>query len=902
VILGRETEQGLLSNLLDRLRSGEGWTLVVVGEVGIGKTTLLDWLGRGREGIAVLKAGGRESEADLPFTALADLLRRLEGRIALLPGPQARALGSALALVDGANGDRLAVNAAVLNLLGNRAEPQPLLLLVDDYHWLDSASRGVIDFIARRTGPLGIGLVVATRGPTPPDYHGQTLVLDVLSEEAASALLRAADRIHPDVERKIAFLAAGNPLALVELPLGLTEQQRHGSVPVDSPLTVSTTVERAFRARLDRLTPGGRRALLCVAEERTGALAVVKRALSVLGLDLNYLEEGIAAGLLIADGPTIRFRHPLLRSVAHQTADQDEVRSIHGSLASIVDDEDQSAWHLAAASLGPDETAAKALEGAAQRALARGAAAPAASALQRAAELSEDPRHRVARISEAARAAHRAGNMALTSTLIEEARRLSGPSHSDPTLLLFEADIRMRKGDYAGAYGTLRLEAGRIAGRDPRRAATMLLLAAKMRVYRFEATEAVREVDEALRLVPESDWDVVHLASVAMTSVMSGAEGARQATLRAMEAAIASPHGHTHTLGIGWPLVWLEEYEPARAFITRSVDLQRAGGHLAYLPQALLPLAELDFRTGRWDDARTNALEALRLFEESEQPTEAAVASALLARLAAVGGDAVGARDHAAAAERSDLGSGLRAATAYAEAALGLLELGSGMYAEAIGHLQQARLRAENGGIGEPGMLAIHADLVEAMVRQGDRAGAAAMASELCQMADAVGGNAMRAAGLRCLGLVAPDHLFREHFEAALSIHQGLTTPFELGRTELCYGERLRRAKSRVDARRHLRNALTIFDALGAEPWAERCEIELASSGETLNRSSSARSLTPQERQVANIVAAGATNREAAASLFVNPKTIEFHLGNVYRKLGVRSRTELANVLRQWQG
>lgn len=904
MIVGRQIEQNLLSRLLDRLLSGEGWTLVVTGEMGIGKTTLLDWVGQTDEGqnggrVSVLRAGGRESEADLPFTAIADLIRPLEDRIESLPVPQARALGSALALVDGANGDRLAVNAAVLNLLGNRARQQPLMLIVDDYHWLDSASRGVIDFVARRTGPLGIGLVLATRGLSPPDHQGENLILDGLSDEASADLVRSADRIHPEMIRKIVELAAGNPLALVELPLGLTEPQRQGARPLDQPLTVSASVERAFRDRLDHLTGDARRALLCVAEEGTGAREVILGALSGLGLNHRSLDESVAAGLLISDGSNVRFRHPLLRSVAHQTAAAEEVRSIHSLLASEVDDEDQRAWHLAAAAEGKDEIAAAALEQAAKRALSRGAAAPAASALQRAAELSEDLHVRVARISAAARAAHRAGNMSLTSTLIDEARKLTGLAEADPTLLLLDADIRMRRGDYAGAYGALRLEAVRIADRDPRRAATMLLLAAKMRVYRFEAIEAVREVEAALELVPEIERDVVHLASVAMTAVMAGAPRARAATLQAMDSAIASPHGHTHTLGIGWPLVWLEEYEPARAFITRSVELQRAGGHLAYLPQALLAMAELDFRTGHWDVVRTNTAEALRLFHEGQQPTEAAVASAMLARLEAACGDADAARAHADAAGRSDLNSGLRAATAHAEAALGLLELGKGNYPEAIGHFQQARLLAEAGGIGEPNLLALHGDLAEALARHGDREGATAVVSELRRLAESMGRQSARAAGLRCQGLMAPEEGFVAVFEEALSIHLGLPTPFELARTELCYGERLRRARSRVEARQHLRHALTIFDVLGAEPWAERCRAELASSGETVDRSGPVRRLTPQERQVANIVAAGATNREAAASLFVNLKTIEFHLGNVYRKLGVRSRTELANALRQ---
>jgi tetratricopeptide (TPR) repeat protein len=289
-----------------------------------------------------------------------------------------------------------------------------------------------------------------------------------------------------------------------------------------------------------------------------------------------------------------------------------------------------------------------------------------------------------------------------------------------------------------------------------------------------------------------------------------------------MDAAIAAPHGHTHTLGIGWPLVWLEEYEQARAFISRSVDIQQEGGHLAYLPQALLALAELDFRTGRWDLARINASEALRLFEEGQQPTEAAVASALLARLEAASGDDEAARHHAAAAEGSDVRSGLQAATAYAAAAIGLLGLGQGNYLDAIEHLRRARAIAISGGIGKPCLLSLDADLAEAYIRAGDPTAANAVVFELARQAEALGRRSAMAAALPCQGLAASDDSFRRFFEEAISFHEQTPTPFEMARTELCYGERLRRGRHRVEARGRLKRALTIFENLGAEPWARR--------------------------------------------------------------------------------
>jgi DNA-binding CsgD family transcriptional regulator len=897
MILGREVEQAEIDKFLSLVRGGEGGLLVLVGDPGIGKTTLLDWTAASATGTVVLRAYGRESEADLPFVAIADLLRPVRDHITKLPDLQARALHSALALAEPGAGDRGAVNTAALNLLDILGREGPVLVLVDDYHWLDSASREVIDFVARRTHPLGVGLLLTTRGPYPIAHQGFVHRLGPLPLDAASAVVRGRAPASPEAVERILALAAGNPLALVELPMSLTPEQLETTTPVNRPVSISTALEKAFLARLEGLPDTTRSALLCAAEDGSQAVVVVLRAMSAMGLDKDSLDPALQADLIAIDGQVIHFRHPLVRSVVHQSAEPGAVRRIHHALAQSVDDEDHRAWHRAAATIGPDDDVAGALEKTARHALARGAAASAANAFERASELSGPAGDRSRRLAAAARAAHQAGDMGRTARLIDATRVLARDTAQESSLTLLEADISMRRGDFAGAHRRLRRMAAEIADDDPHRAATMLLLAAKLKVYRLEAKAAAGEVHQALALVPDAGRDVVHHTAVAMTKTMTGHRDARAAVFRARDAAIAAPYGHTHTLGIGWPLVWLEEYEAASDFISRSVGIQREGGHLAYLPQALMALAELDFRTGRWDMSRVNASEALRLFEEGNQPTEAAIASAALARLDAVSGEEEGARDLAAAAERNDVRSGLRAATAHAEAAIGLLDLGQGRYPDAIGHLRQARSIVTGGGVGEPWLLPVDPDLAEALIRADDRAAGCEVASHLIEQGTALGRRSAVAAGLRCLGLAAPGDSYRTYFEDAISIHREMETPFELGRTQLCYGERLRRNRKRVEARATLRNALTVFESLGAGPWIDRARAELAASGETLQRRSPMASLTPQERQVALVVSTGATNREAAAVLFVSPKTIEFHLGNVYRKLGVRSRTELANAL-----
>ncbi|HEX2421001.1 MAG TPA: AAA family ATPase [Acidimicrobiia bacterium] len=904
VILGREVEQKRLSSLLARTGSGEGGTIAIVGDPGMGKTTILEWTGirASAEHLTVLKAWGRESESDLPFAVLADLLHPLEGRLDSLPDPQRRALQTALALGESAAGDRLAVNTAALRLMGDYVAEAPLLVLIDDYQWLDTATKDVVDFIARRSQTVGVGVVIATRGSLPPEHGGEVVDLAPLSEGSASALVAEIAELSPAATRRILDLAAGNPLALVELPRvlgGFAE-----TADFEGPISVTASLQRAFGSHLQRLSDRCRMALLCVAEEGTGEVAALARVWQELGLSIADLGEAFSSELLTHDGATLKFRHPLLRSVAHLKADPGEVRRVHRTIAATVDDPDRRAWHLAAATTGRDEAVALALEAVADRALARGAAASASAALRRAAGLSEENGSRTRRLTAAARAAHRAGDMMLTASLIDQARAEAGDGPKDPDLLLLEADIRMRRGDSAGAYATLRLEAAQIAKTNPPRAATMLLVASKFRVHRLEATEALIEVEAALQLVPEEKLEVLHHTALAMAQTMAGDERAGRSARTATTEAIAAPHGHIHSLGIGWPLIWLEEYELASAFIRRSVKIQRDGGFLAYLPQALLPLAELEFRTGHWDDARLHATEALHLFEELSQPTEAAFASALLARVEASSGNEASARSQARVGLETEIRSGLKLATAMAHGALGILELGLSNYQTAAEHFEESRLLCDRGGSTEPWLFPVDADLVDALVRLGDRDQAMLIAKSLTTRAEALGRRSAMAVGHRAVGLASDEEDFRDPFETALAIHEGLPNPFELARTHLAYGERLRRAKKREEARRHLRRALEIFEGLGANPWAERSRSELELSGETLEQPRSVAKLTRQERQVARLVGQGATNREAAAALFVNYKTIEYHLGNVYRKLGVRSRTELANALRNetWGG
>jgi DNA-binding CsgD family transcriptional regulator len=680
----------------------------------------------------------------------------------------------------------------------------------------------------------------------------------------------------------------------VELPVGLSGDQLSGDEPLGEPIPVNGGIERAFGTRVARLSGRTRDALLIAAAADSDQGGAVLAALRRSKLDLADFEPAVQDGLVAVVDERVAFRHPLVRSVVYHGQTEEARRAAHRRLAEVEQDPDRQAWHAYAAAARPDDSVAGDLDGAAFRALARGAPAAAARAFEAASRITENAEARGRRLTGAARAAHRAGDVIGAERYSSAARDLTSDPVALADLLLVESDLRMRAGDLEGAHRALLDQSEQLVGIDRRRAATMLLLAAKLRIYKLEAAAAAEEVDRALAILPAGEHELVHLVAMSMSQTAAGRPGARRAALAAAAAAADAPHGHAHTLGIAWPLIWLEEYEAAREVVARALAIQREAGFLLYLPQTLLPLAELDFRTGRWETAIASAREALELFRETHQPTEAASAAAVLARMEAARGNSAACHALVEAALAGDVEFGLRSSSAYALAALGFLELGARRPEEAAASLETAERIASRGAIGEPWLLLSAPDLVEALVHAGHTARAVEVLSAFEERSDAMGRVSASAAAARCRGMLGDV----EAFERALELHARVPTPFERARTELCFAESLRRAKRRAEARELLRAALGTFDALGANPWAERARAELRASGQTpRRRTTPLDSLTAQERVVATLVSRGAKNREAAATLFVSEKTVEFHLANVYRKLGVRSRVELTRAL-----
>jgi DNA-binding CsgD family transcriptional regulator len=884
MLLGREAECARIDALLDAARGGASAALMIRGDPGIGKSALLQAAVRRADGMRVVRARGVESESELTFAGLADLLAPLLDRLDGLPPAQSAALAGALALGPPAAPDRFAVYAATLSLLADCA---PLLAIVDDAAWIDPATREALLFVARRLQQEGIVVLFAARTAIADLPE---LVLGGLDREAATALLRAA----PEVAARLVEATGGNPLALLELSALLTEAQRAGREPIEDPPPVGSNVERAFSRELDALPEPTRRALLVAAACESGAGADIVAALEQLALGPEALEPAERAGVIAFDGAQVQFRHPLLRSVAYRALAAPERRAAHRALAQALGGE-RRAWHLAAAAVAPDEAVAAELQEAAAAARRRGGPAAAVRAAERAAALTPDPERRARRLLEAAEDHARIGPPERADALLDAALEHAVEPLLRADLMHLRGRLAARTGATADAADLLVAEASKVAARDAVRAATMMLSAvqpcfqAGLNATGLDIAERANVLAGAAGLPPMPGGIPLGMARL-LTGDRERAEPLLVQAAEWLEQA-EDPWalGPVLAFGVGQAFCWLEDYDRARGLLQGGIEQARAWSAPALLPYGLLSLSELEFRTGAWASAYAAAGEAADLARETGQFSDEGYALAHLARVqAALGREGACRACAARSLERIEQG-GAEINRTLVGSVLGFLELGLGRAEAALGPLEEVATFLDALPPGDPNALQWAPDLVEAYVRVGRAEDAAGTLAR--QLAHGRGGWA-RATGERCHGLLAADEEFDLPFRRALELHD---TPFETARTELCYGERLRRAGRRTEARAQLHAALERFDRLGAKPWAERARTELRASGAHVRRGApgATEQLTPQELQVALTVARGATNREAAAALFLSPKTIEFHLRNIYRKLGVRSRTEL---------
>ncbi len=907
MLLGRTDERLALDRLLAEARSGRGGVLALVGEPGIGKTALLEYAAEQADGMRVLRARGIESEAEIPFGGLAELLRPVLPAIDRIPAPQSKALAGALALGPASAGDRFAIGAATLSLLSAGAEDGPLVMLVDDAHWLDDPSSQALLFAARRLLADPIALVLAARDGEASLLDGadlRVLRLAGLSRSDAATLLAGAE-VSEELMEPLIRTTGGNPLALLELA---SNGSRLMAASPAAPVPISTSIAKAFLGRFGRLPEPTRRMLVVAATSDSGDLTVLARAATALGLDIADLEAAEEAGLIVVGVGVMAFQHPLARAAVYSEASAHERRQAHGALAAALSDNeiDRRAWHLAAASVGPDDQAASALEQAGDRARRRSAYAVAAAAFERGAVLAsaDDTRGRL--LFAAAEAAWLAGDARRTLARLDDAQPYAADPLGAARIDHLRGQVAIRHGPVMEGYPLVVGAAERIADVDPDLAVIMLAQAVHACFYAGDTPAMVSAAQRAVELADRHDSrraqffaTIAHgMALVADGSGDIGATAVRRAVEILEESDELQDDPGLLLWGAVGPL-WLREADAGRAVIDRAFERARAQVAVGVLPPLLHILARDQATTDQWPAAEASYDEAIRLARETGQRVELGAALAGLACLDARQGRETACRDHAteATALCDELGIGLYGV--WAIQALGDLELGLGNAAQALIHHEAHAAALRRCGIADVD-LSPAPEVVDAYVRLRRNADAAPVAAEYLARAEAKGQPWALARAARCRGLLAEPDQLETCFEEALHLHDRTPDAFETARTRLAYGARLRRARRRARARDELRAALATFERLGAKPWADQAEAELAATGETARRRdvSTLDQLTPQELQIARLLAGGKTTREAAAAVFVSPKTIEYHLRHVYGKLGIHSRDELAAALR----
>jgi DNA-binding CsgD family transcriptional regulator len=905
---GRRPECEALDQLLDRVRAGESQVLVVRGEAGVGKTALLDYAVESASGFRVARATGVQSEAELAFAGLQQLCAPMLDRLEHLPDPQRDALGTAFGLTAGKPPDRFLVGLAVLSLLSDAAEGQPLACVVDDAQWLDQASLQALAFVARRLLAEPIALIFAVRDPSEEqELTGlPELVPRGLSDDDARELLETAIQGPMDerVRDRIVAEARGNPLALLELPRALTPGELAGGFGQLRNTALSGRIEESFRRRLASLPLPTRRLLIVAAAEPTGDPLLLWAAAERLGIKAEAADAAESEGLLDV-GARVIFRHPLVRSAVYQAASPEECRSAHGALAEVTDpgvDPDRHAWHRGWAASGRDEGVADELERAAGRAQARGGLAAASAFLARAAELTPDPARRAGRTLAAAYAEHQAGafNAALELLAVAEAGPLAEFQRARAELL--HARISFDSSRIADAPQSLLKAAKRLELLDVKLARDTYLdaLSAGLFAGALASGGGAREIAAAAaRAAPlppsprASDLLLDGYTALFTEGLPSGAPTLRQAVSAFRGDEISREEGLRWRWLAGFAAVLLWDYESWEELSRRQIQLARDAGALSLLPIALttrysvhLLAGELDGTAAMIEDVRA----VIRATGNPIVPTGAAMLSAFRGREAE-------ARELIAATASDAMRRGQGLGLSATRLATAVLYNGLGRYPEA---LAAARLAADDPV--EPlfstwGLI----ELIEASARTGEAERAARALEQLSTITRASGtewalGSEARSRALLSTGEAA-DRLYRDAIDRL-----GRTRlRVELTRARLLYGEWLRRERRRTEAREQLRTAYELFTEFSMEAFAERARIELKATGETARRRTvePGGQLTAQETQIARLARDGLSNPEIASQLFISPRTVEYHLSKVFAKLNISAREQLDRVLPQ---
>ena len=902
---GRRGECEALVRLVDAARAGNSSVLVLRGEAGSGKTALLDFAAESASDFRVARVVGVESEMELAFAGLHQLCAPVLDRIEHLPVPQRKALQVAFGLAEGPAPDRFLVGLAVLSLLAEAADVQPLACLVDDAQWLDRASAQVLAFVARRAAADRLALVFSVREPSdePELADLPDLAVSPLDESDARAVLMSAirGRLDDRVRDRIVAEARGNPLALLQLPLVFTPAELAGGFGLPEAPLVASRVEQGFRRQFQALPGDSRRLLLTAAAEPTGDVTLLWRAAARQGIDSDAAAPALAAGLLDL-GAQVRFRHSLVRSVIYRSASSEERRAAHRALAAVTDaasDPDRLAWHRAHGAAAPDEAVAEELARAADRAQARGGLAAAAAFLQRAADLTPDPARRGVRALAAAQVALRAGAFGKADTMLAMAQLSALGELHRARLKRLCAQLAFSQRHSSDA-STLLLEAAhQLAPLDPAAARETYLEALGTAVVagRLGGSAGLREVAAAARAAPPAPRPraidlLLDGLIIRFTQGYSAAAPPLRRALAALRGIDAADDGARwlwlacRVAGDLWDDgAWHEMAD-------RQVQFARDAGALNLLVTALVHRASLAVHAGDFAAAAT-------MVDEADTISRATGTSPLRhtsLALAAWRGDETQALELIRNSRDDALQRGEGRTITIAEYATAVLYNGLGQYRAAVAAAERAAQQDDLGLCGRALM-----ELVEAAMRTDDLDLAAAALQRLDERARATGSDWALGVAARSRALLtdgpAAEALYREAIErlerTRITVH--------LARTRLVFGEWLRREQRTLEAREQLRSAHEVFSRMGAVAFAERARNELLAAGETVRRRGfgTIEELTPQELHIARLAGDGLTNPEIGAQLFLSPRTVEWHLRKVFTKLDITSRKQLHRAMGQ---
>jgi DNA-binding CsgD family transcriptional regulator len=889
MLLGRASEEAFITALLEAARTGRSGALVLRGDAGIGKTALME-VAAATEGFICLRARGLETESEIGFSALHDVLGPVIDGLPELPRPQADAIAAALSIGPAAPTERLAICAGVVGLLAIASKGTPVLVIVDDAHLLDRASADALGFAARRLRDDRIAMIFTIREGESSSFATDgisELSLDPLDNESAEALLdRRAAPLTAAARSHVLALARGNPLAILELPIP-TDADPSAAAPLEA-VSPGGLLARAFGRRIGRLPPATRTALAVVAASDDDDLPTVLAACRSLAIEADAFAPAEEAGVLEVAHDTVTFRHPLVRAVAYSEAPPGIRRDAHRALAAALVDgptEERWAWHRALAAVGPDEPAASALEASAGRSKS---VSSRARALEHAARLSRAGPSRIRRLVAAALAQEEAGNLPVAESLATDARGADADPSQVAEIDHMLGRIWTRMGQTQRAVDVLTAGAALVASSDQDRAARMLADAVEAAIDDLDRAEVI--ATEALRLLQPggSAEQLVRLRRGDIHGWRGEAEQAGDSWRRAAD--LADPDD-PWSLRLAAEALFSAGLDVEAVEVARSaVELARDRSALNALTQSLEFLAQAEARRGRLRDGLDVATEELDLVVALGQTREERFACVAAAWIEAALGLETACRAHAARADELEARMGWSGS---GSDALGVLELGLGRPDLAVERFERGVI--DTGRIGADAIAPRSSvpAYVDALVRVGREAESRPIAVAYAEVAERSGLPLAIALGRRCLGLAEGSV---EDLEAAIAMLGEARNPYEEARTRLCLGELLRRRGKRAAASETLLDALRAFEGMGVEAWAERARAELAVTGVAIRRppTPTIGELTPQERNVARLVATGLTNREIAERLFITMNTVETHLRHIFQKLDVSSRTQLA--------